>query len=83
MKRNTGIGTNQFCLNERELKTMGQTITCKAAMPSVLPTKDRMAGWMSNFLDDHHKALIEIKVVVARIRWSSCQNENIYDLLLK
>jgi hypothetical protein len=40
-------------------------------MPTVLPIKDLTAGCMSNFLVDHHKVLIEIKVTVARIWWSS------------
>lgn len=41
-------------------------------MPTVHPIKDRTAGCMSTFLVNHHKEPIEIKVDVARIRWSSC-----------
>lgn len=44
-------------------------------MPAVLPIKDLTTGCMSNFLVDHHKAPTEIKVKVARIRWSSCKYE--------
>jgi hypothetical protein len=40
-------------------------------MSTVLPIKDLTTGCMSNFLVDHHKVLIEIKVTVARIWWSS------------
>jgi hypothetical protein len=40
-------------------------------MPTVAPIKDFTAGCMSNFLVNHHKAPIEVKLVIARIRWSS------------
>ncbi|GAV74784.1 LOW QUALITY PROTEIN: hypothetical protein CFOL_v3_18264 [Cephalotus follicularis] len=36
-------------------------------MPTVLPIKDRIAGCTSNFLVDHHKAAIDIKLKL-RIR---------------
>lgn len=45
-------------------------------MPTVFPITERIAGCISNFLVDHHRAPIETKVDVARIRWSSCQHEN-------
>lgn len=40
-------------------------------MLRVVLIKDRTIGCVSNFLVDHHKAPIETKVAVARIRWSS------------
>lgn len=55
-------------------------------MPTVVPINDRTAGCMSNFLFEHHKATIEIKVAVARMQWSAYNHKNnlsLSDLMLE
>lgn len=65
--------SNEPCTNGKaSIRSWKRKITWRAAMPTVLPIKERTAGCISSFRVDHHKVLIETKVAVASIRWSSC-----------